>query len=215
MLPEITVPDGTPSFLATGHDAEEVPTFAVVKLGTGHSRTRRLYTAPERIVSVGWFLTQEQMAALDDWFEKALLVGSNFFSIQVQDQTSPDLLWWKAKWVKPWDANPVEAGNWEVTGQLRLYGEGSVSGPASTPLSMSISVPMIGTATLTVDQPLNLSFNVALVSPESLGLLAFTVDLTQIVPGEGSILSRAFMFPDDLAFAAPGGSAAKALTFMG
>ena len=131
-LPDIRTPSGLPSFLAAGHAVAEVAMFAQMKPAAGHRRTRRLYTGPERTVKVSARYSAAQMAAFDAWFEDVLLAGERFFSVQVQDQGSAALLWWKARWEAPCAAEPLPGGYWRITGTLHLFEAGSATAPAAT-----------------------------------------------------------------------------------
>ena len=179
-LPGITLPDGVPILLGEGHAIEESSVFAAVKPTTGHRRMRRLYTVPDRVVPVNWSLNSAQMAVFDDWFENALAVGSNFFSIRVKDQDSAGLLWWKAKWVEPYTADPVAPNRWHVTGSVKLFGEGSATPPDVSALALEISVPLTGSAVVTAPQGLELEITVALVSTTGIGNLEFSAQLLQV-----------------------------------
>lgn len=179
-LPGITLPAGIPILLGEGHAIEESSVFAAFKPTTGHRRMRRIYTVPDRVVPVNWSLNSAQMAAFDDWFENALDVGSNFFSIRVKDQDSAGLLWWKAKWVEPYTAEPLAPNRWRVSGSVRLFGEGTATPPNVFSMELAIAVPLNATAVLTAPQPLELEITVALVSTEAVGALNFSAALDQV-----------------------------------
>jgi hypothetical protein len=210
-LPFITAPAGLPAFLAAGHGIDESELFAPVKPTTGHRRLRRIYTVPERTVNVAWRLSAAQMAVVDDWFENALNAGNQFFAAQVQDQDSAAALWWKAKWLAPYQTNALPGGWWRLSGQLRLFEVGSATAPVATALSIAYTVPLTGSAVVTSPQYLSMSFTVALTSTASLGSINFSAALRVPV---GDARARAFFLPGDLAAAALARSAGLAFAFM-
>jgi Concanavalin A-like lectin/glucanases superfamily len=176
-LPLITAPTSLPDFLEAGHAIDESALFAPIKPATGHRRMRRLYTVPERTVDVSWLLSNAQMVVLDDWFENALRAGGEFFAAQVKDQSSPLILWWRAKWLTPYKADAIAGGYWRVTGQLRLFETGSTSGPLASALAVAFTVPLTGSAALTVPQTLSIAFSIGLTTSQSLGDLSFGAEL--------------------------------------
>jgi hypothetical protein len=180
-LPFITAPAGLPPFLAAGHSIDEAELFAPVKFTTGHRRTRRLYTVPERTVNVSWRLSAAQMVVVDDWYENTLLAGDRFFAAAVQDQASTGVLWWKAKWAV-YQQNALPGGYWRVTGQVRLFETGSATPPQGTDLALALSAPLTGSAMLAVPQYLTLALTAALSTSRSLGLLNFGAALLVVPP---------------------------------
>jgi len=118
-------------FLAAGHGIEEDSVYAAVQMASGHSRQRRRWTVPERVVSVSWLLKGEaQIAEVDEWFDITLEAGALPFSAQVANQGSGSaLLWWRARWLAGWQFEMIPGGFCRVTGQLFLTGEGSEDGP--------------------------------------------------------------------------------------
>lgn len=140
-LPSITAPSGTPPFLAYGHGIEEDSVFANVKSATGHGRKRRVYTVPERVVQVSWFLDADELEAVEDWYENTLQAGSLEFAAQVANQ-GPGLLWWTARWVDI-QYELLHFGRARVTGSLFLTGEGSETGPDTSDLAMEVVVALI------------------------------------------------------------------------
>lgn len=146
-LPEITAPAGAPAFLADGHSIELVPPYADLPMAAGHSRKRRVCTHPPRIVSVGWMIIgQDLMAAIDDWFENALVVGVIEFAALVKHQ-GYGARWWRAQWVEPYRAEPLPGGQiWHVTGKLLLTGAPSVDAPVATSMAAENTALLTGTA---------------------------------------------------------------------
>ncbi|HWI11065.1 MAG TPA: hypothetical protein VNU48_07020, partial [Burkholderiaceae bacterium] len=126
-LPEILLPYGMPVFQWMGHSIALQSIHANVKFRTGPSLTRPIARSRPRKVPVGLFLTREQMAVFDDWFEDDLDVGTRKFSARVANQ-GPGLLWWAAEWFDVPVYTPLASGYWRVTGTLLLTGEGSVTG---------------------------------------------------------------------------------------
>lgn len=177
-LPQILMPAGTPPVLANGHGVTEDSVFARTPLGQGHARSRRVYTVPERTVAVAWRVSAAQMIALDDWFENALQAGSQYFAVQVADQSAPlGVLYWKAKWLAPWQADPQPGGDWRVTGSLKLFEDGSAAAPVSSMLGMALDMALTGSAALVVNQPLGLDIAVALAQTDSIAPITFAVAL--------------------------------------
>lgn len=175
-LPEVLAPIDNP-FRAPGHGFADDAVFADVALATGHGRKRRLYTTAERAVDVSWLLGAQQTALVDTWFEDALGAGSGYFSIQVQGQDSLDLLWWKAKWITPLTYEPRDGDVWLVSGRLKLFGTGSTTAPAATPLGCAMRLPLYGASALIVSAPLGCEIYVPLTGLESLGALNIPVAL--------------------------------------
>ena len=142
-LPEITLPYGTPGFLAADHGVDERDVYAPVPNTTGHSRSRRVRTIAPRVVTVSLRLSQAQMTALDSWFEGPLKVGEREFSAEVANQ-GPGLVtvWWRASWVGPYTAEPKAGGFWNVSGSLLLTGDASTTGPPRTSMSLSLRAPI-------------------------------------------------------------------------
>lgn len=181
-LPSITAPPGTPVFLAAGHGIEEDSVYAQVGMTTGHSRTRRVWTVPERVVSVSWILEPEQLAAVDAWYEDDLLAGSRQFAAQVANQgVGSRLLWWTARWID-YSVELMHLGRGRVFGALLLTGEGSEIGP-STALAMEISVPLLDIrSSLYPPTALAIEIEVALVQPVGLSM-EIEVDLLNVYVG--------------------------------
>lgn len=162
-LPELTLPDGTPAFLADGHAIELMPMYADVGMRTGHDRRRRVYTVVPRTVSVGLQLTAAQMAALHDWFEGPLQAGAMQFSAQVANQ-GPGLLWWNARFVEPYTADAGDAGaSFRVQARLLLVGDGSVTGPYVPAMQAAVQIALSGAVVLTVPVALAAGVTVALL----------------------------------------------------
>lgn len=168
-LPTITAPEGAPVFLAEGHEIEEDSVFAQVAYTTGHSRARRVWTVPERVVTVSWLLEPDVLAAVDDWYETTLRVGSRQFAARVRNQgASAALLWWTARWIT-YQVEMMNLGRGRVSGTLLLTGDGSEIGPDTGALAMEIEIPLIDIrSNANVPQVLAMEISIALVQPHVL-----------------------------------------------
>jgi hypothetical protein len=143
-LPEITAPIGTPLHLEAGHAFTPRSVFSELSTGAGHPRKRRLATVAPRIQAVSWTLDEAQMAAVDDWFENVLIVGTLPFAAYLVSEQG--YLWWAAQWVEPYRAEILPAGHlWTVTGNLLLTGEGSATGPVRTSARVEFGAALDGT----------------------------------------------------------------------
>ena len=172
-LPELTLPDGTPAWLADPHAIELVPLYADVPMRTGHDRRRRVFTVAPRLVRVGLQLTAAQMLALHDWYEGPAKAGAEYFSTQVANQ-GPGLLWWQARFAEPYSADAGEAGaSFRVQAKLLLTGVGSVNGPYNRALVANTTIALTGTAALTL--PLNLSADTVIALLSNIPMSADTV----------------------------------------
>jgi hypothetical protein len=142
-LPTITAPEGTPVFLAEGHSIEEDSVYAQVPYTTGHSRARRVWTVPERVVSVSWLLDADLLAAVDAWYEDALLAGTREFAARVRNQgAGAALLWWTARWIN-FETEMLHLGRGRVSGSLLLTGEGSETGPETGAMAMEVLIDLV------------------------------------------------------------------------
>lgn len=148
-LPELTLPDGTPAFLAEGHSIDLMAMYADVPMRTGHDRRRRVYTTVPRVVSVGLQVTAAQMLAIHAWYEGPLRAGAVEFSAQVANQGA-GLLWWRARFVDTYTAEAGEAGaSFKVNARLLLTGAGSAIGPYTPYMQASAQIALSGSAVLT------------------------------------------------------------------
>lgn len=183
-LPGITAPGSAPAFLVTGHSQQADGLFASLTTGAGHLRRRRVGATQLRRVTVEWFLTAAQMAAVDDWFENALVAGSLPFSARIENE-GVGTVWWSAKWAAPWSAEPINAGKagivWHVVGQLVLSGSSSTTPPITSDLSVEFSAALVGSAIAVVPVPLAVEFSAAL-QPATPLAAEFEADLVSIVP---------------------------------
>ena len=171
-LPELTLPDGTPIFLASGHAIDLTPMYADIPMRTGHDRRRRVFTTVPRGVSVSLLLSQAQMTAFHNWFEGPLKAGSEWFSTRVKNQ-GPGLLWWKARFIDTYAAEALHSRFWRVTAKLLLTGIGSVNGPYNRALVANTTIALTGTAVLTL--PLNLSADTVIALLSNIPMSADTV----------------------------------------
>jgi hypothetical protein len=138
-LPGITAPSGTPVFLAEGHNVQERGRHESVQFQTGHSRTRTVRSALERIVAVEWFLEEDVAAAVYEWGENTLQAWSREWAAQVVSQDGPGLLWWTAKWLEmpTWEA--LHFGRKRLSGRLFMTGEGSPDAPNTSSMAVEFS----------------------------------------------------------------------------
>ena len=162
-LPELTLPDGTPAFLAIGHAIELVDAYADSRMQTGHSRKQRIYTTVPRTVAVGLRLNKAQALAFHEWFEGPLQAGAQQFSAQVANQ-GPGLLWWAARFVEPYTAEAKPGGFHIVTARLLLTGDGTATPPYVPQMRASAQIALTGSAVLTVPASLQASVSIALRS---------------------------------------------------
>lgn len=182
-LPELLLPPGTPAFLADGHGIDLVPLHADTPMRTGHARRRRVYTSAPRLVSVGLQLSQAQMTAFDDWYERVLQAGALSFTAAVANQGA-GLLYWQARFEGSYSAQPNDAAAcWTVSATLRLIGDGSVSAPVATSLADDVTVALVGTASLVISNSLADDVIVALLSASNQLADDVIVVLTSIVNG--------------------------------
>lgn len=140
-LPGITAPPGTPVFFALGHAIAESSVFATVKMGRGHTRTRRKQSVPERIVSVQWQLEADEMTAVINWYEDTLKSGSLEFAAHVAAEVTGGLVYWAARW-KSFSTELQHLGRGRVSGELFLHGEPSGEVPNTSSLSMALNVAL-------------------------------------------------------------------------
>lgn len=182
-LPAIVPPSTLPRIRAQGHSITLGDVYAHDPKTTGHYRARRLKTSTTRTVTIDWFLTQAQMTALHNWFERTLLVGSRTFSIQVKTQ-GPGLSWWEAAWVAPYKAEPQTRGWWHVTGELRLLGTPSTIGPDLSVLAVEYDLPLTASASIDVQTSLAIEYGLELLSIASPNALEieYALDLTTREP---------------------------------
>ena len=160
-LPELTLPDGTPAFLAAGHAIELVDQYADTAVVTGHTIRRRVYTTTPRTMQVALFLTQAQATAFHEWYEGPLLGGLQYFSAQVKNQ-GPGLLWWKARFVEPYTAEALENRYWRITAKLLLVGDGTTTAPYVPAMHASAQIALSGSVMLTVPVSLAAAVSIAL-----------------------------------------------------
>jgi hypothetical protein len=149
-LPEITPPAGTPIFLLSGHAVQSRTLYADVPYRTGQARRRRTCTTAPRAVTVGWLLTSEEMQEVDAWYEDVLLAGEREFSAQVKGIGSPagGLLWFRARWIAPYECESLHFGRWRVTGSLLLTGDGQEADPYTPEMAGELRLDLRGAARL-------------------------------------------------------------------
>lgn len=181
-LPELTLPPGTPGFQAEGHAIELKPLYADTPMRTGHPRKRRLYTVVPRTVPVLLILTQDQMTAFHDWFEGPLAAGANTFSAQVARQ-GPGLLWWEARFVEPYTAEPMAGVYWRVTANLLLTGVGSPTAPYTPNMFAAVYVGLSGAASIQASALLSAAATIELLNVENRLSAAVNVDFIAVRDG--------------------------------
>lgn len=161
-LPPITLPGGLPRFVDDSQSIDERDVYANVQSATGHGRKRRRFTVGDRQVTVAWPpLTQAQMASLDDWFENTLLAGQKSFSVELSDEESTGTVWWEARWLAPWAADP-RAARWSVPGTLVLIGDPSDTGPDTGAIAVEFALELKGSVDVVGSLPIAVEFGLAL-----------------------------------------------------
>lgn len=176
-LPQLTQPPGTPPFLAAGHAVEERAQFAPFRPTTGHSRTRRVWTASDRVTGVQLYMTTAQTAEWFDWYEGALQDNGGIFSAEVasEEETSATT-WWEASFVAPPQFIPSQQeGYWTVSGQLLLRGDGQTESPYTGLMAAEVRVGLEGSVAGTVVPTMAAEVVVALEQVEELLLAAEVV----------------------------------------
>lgn len=120
-LPEILAPEGTPVFLAEGHQQDDDSPFAVIDYATGHSRSRRTKQKPERVVRVRWFLEAHLVPIVREWFEETLLQASLPFAAYIRN-LGPGMVFVGARWISyQWEM--LHLGRAIVSGELLVEDE--------------------------------------------------------------------------------------------
>lgn len=180
-LPELTLPAGTPAFLAIGHAIELAPLYADSPMRTGHDRKRRVYTIVPRTVAVGLRLSKAQALAFHEWHEGPLQAAAQEFSAQVAKQ-GLGLLWWRASFVEPYTAEARPGGFQIITAKLLLTGTGSVDGPYTPDLASTSVIALWGSGVLTVPNDLSSTSVIALAPALFMSSLSI-VQLTSIING--------------------------------
>lgn len=157
-LPPIIAPPGTPVFLADGHEVEEVSRHAQVRFGTGHGRARPARTAVDRIISVAWFLSAEQMLDVFNWYEDGLEAGALTFSAYIK-RIGAGMVWREARWIQ-FETEMLHLGRGRVSGRLMLFGPEYAQGPVINDLAVEVLFPLnaVATPTIPVELAAELSF---------------------------------------------------------
>jgi hypothetical protein len=176
-LPEVTLPAGTPAFLVTGHGIQERDPFANSARGQGHRRKRRLYSVTDRTASIALVLSEDQAAAVDDWFENSIEVGVTPFAAAIKSESGSGVQWWYAVWAAPPQWQPLNLGRWRLVGSLLLIGEPSEVGPAVSDAFLALSFPLDGTGDITVPVDATLGIGFPLDGLINLGDLALSFPL--------------------------------------
>lgn len=183
-LPGITAPSGTPVFLATGHMVQERGRHETISFGTGHSRTRAVRTALERVVSVEWILEEQVAAQVYDWLEETLKAATEEFAAQVASQDGPGLLWWRSRWLEMPTWEIMHLGRKRMTGWLFLTGEGSAEGPDTSSMAVEfLDRLMAGPLRIPAGALMSIEFSDGLTLINSLRL-EFSDGLVAREPGE-------------------------------
>lgn len=147
-LPEIVKPSSLPPWLARGHQHEEAPLYGHAEMSTGHSRTRRLWTAAERRVQLEVNLSAAQMADFHHWHEHALLAGLRPYAEQVP-AFGPGLVWFEALLLS-YRTTPTRGQRTRLSVELLLRGAPSVAGPVITSAVTVKTVALEGGAVPTI-----------------------------------------------------------------
>lgn len=182
-LPGIFEPSGLPAFLAANHDHQPEEIYAQQSRGTGHARRRRVYTEPQRIVSVSRVLTPAQMQAYDDWFENTIIVGQTHFTAWVANLGAGQL-YWDACWIAPYLSEPFATPGgvfWRITGRLLLSGEPSETRPADGEIAVEFIAHLTGAASVVIPVELAVEFT-AYLSPATHLAVEFESDLLPVAP---------------------------------
>lgn len=179
-LPQLTVPFGTPFYMADGHGVQEASQYAHPRFQTGHSRARRVWTSSDRDVTAVLELTRAQMTAFFEWFEGPLQDNGGLFSARVaNDETdAQEHLWWTAEFKQPPEHQPLAGLRWRVTSTLRLTGAGQLDAPYTGELGYAVTVSLSGSVAASVTPLLGYGVTVALLQQLLLGY-SVTVALTQ------------------------------------
>lgn len=181
-LPEILVPAGVPPFRATGHALQRGGVHANLPRGTGHARKRPIRTAASNLISVSARVGADAAQALENWYENTLHAGALPFSARVFGLDTPDPVWWSATWEVPpqWDEAP--GGFWIVSGQLRVTGEASPTGPTSTSAAAEFTTALAGAAVPVISSNAEVEFTAAMGTAAQASV-EFTAALLAVING--------------------------------
>jgi hypothetical protein len=115
----VPMPPGVPVFHVDGHSTALDDQYAHISYGLGHRRSRRTRTASERIITIKWLLTSEQLRAVIDWYEYDLQAGALEFTCQVKDLSSSGLETIDARWLS-FSVQMMHLGRGMVTGSMMV-----------------------------------------------------------------------------------------------
>jgi len=144
-LPGILVP-GDECFLGADYSLEEGDVYDHLGTGTGHTRSRRTKTVEQWHVNFEWLLTEAQMAEVDDWFERILVVGRRPFSAYLKN-LAPGHSWWRAFFASPMVAAPINGSSglyWRVNGRLVLDGDAEEGPPDTSSMAAEVVAHLLG-----------------------------------------------------------------------
>lgn len=163
-LPALQAPSGLPLFLLAGHGISPDSLHDDIDVLQGEGRKRKVQTYAPRVVQVSWFLSEEQAAIADAWFENSLVVLHEPFTARIAPLGTDSGIYWAAQWIEPptWEA--LHLGRWRVTGQLLLTGEGSDTAPGPVELAIEYEFALNGSAVVLVPADLAIEYEFALQS---------------------------------------------------
>lgn len=121
-LPSIVPPSSVPLFLIAGHETAYQSPFAMVAMGTGSPRKRRLVTRRPHLQAASLILEPGAAADFHAWHRDALRSGERSFAVQVKWQ-GIGLVYYEAQFASMYNATPLHLGRWQVDMQLRLIGD--------------------------------------------------------------------------------------------
>lgn len=163
-LPRIKAPAGTPRFRLDGYSMEEDSVFSGVQFTTGHSRSRRRWTVSERVVQVSWFLSAQQLLAIDYWYQTTLRAGALEFAAEVL-HLGPGVRWWTARWIS-FQAEMRNGNRGVVSGSILLTGSPSLTPPSGSDMQLAVRASLLGIPkNVAIAKRLRLSVSAALISP--------------------------------------------------
>jgi len=117
-------PTTLPDPLASGYALKPVDMSIRTDMEMGAARTRRRTLVRNDKLSVGWSMTEAQLAAFRTWFEDAAQAagGASWFSVTLNIGTGGQVAV-EARFVGPWQASKtVDHGGlrWQVTAELEV-----------------------------------------------------------------------------------------------
>lgn len=160
-LPSIIWPSALPTWQLPGYTAQPQDCFAMVRWSSGASRRRRIYTTAPMDVRAALYLSTDQAALLNSFFEQGLTAGELQFAAPFQGLDGATA-WFTARFAKPPEWTPVEGLRWEVQADLRLTGAGEAEPPEPSALTLQATARLSGRCEATSTVPLVLFVSVQL-----------------------------------------------------